>query len=287
MGSGLAKTKRRIRSIEGTKKITKAMELIATVKVKKFRDASDRDRLYSSEYESLMSELFAHDMETGSHYGRLNPSGLPTLYLAISSNLGLCGAYNNALFKYVDAVVKPTDYLATIGSKASNHYLRNGRFPNLNHEYESLNLTLDFETIHGICLKLKDVFNEQKYEKICLIYTHYVNSISFAPTTFQLLPVQIPQKKWEDEEFCPPLFDEAPRILIHTLMPFYLTDVFYDKLVDSQLSEQASRRTAMDNANDNADDLLKSLKVEYNKARQSAITQEINEVTSGASAFQK
>ncbi len=287
MGTDLAKIKRRIVSIEGTKKLTKAMELIAMVKVKRFRDASDHDRLYSSEYESLMAELFAHDEETGSHYGHPNEGSLPVLYLAFSSNLGLCGAYNNTLFKYIDSVVKPTDFLATIGSKAANHYARNGRYPNLIRDEEALNLSLDFEAIHGVCLKLKDAFNEKKYQRICLLYTHYVNSIAFAPMTFQLLPVQLPQKKWKNEEFCPPLFDETPRLLIHRLMPYYLASVFFDKLMDSQLSEQASRRTAMSAASDNADDLLKTLRIEYNKDRQAAITQEISEVTGGAKAYDK
>jgi len=121
-----------------------------------------------------------------------------------------------------------------------------------------------------------------KYARIYILFTQYVNSITFTPIRFQLLPVQVQQKKWQNEEYCPPLFDESPRALIHALMPEYLASVFYDRLVDSQLSEQASRRTAMDNANDNADALLDKLQIEYNKARQNAITQEITEVVSGA-----
>ena len=283
MSLGLAKTKRRILTVKNTGKITKTMELIATIKLKRFLNESSKESLYTRELEDLMAELFAHDSETGTHYGRANPGELPFLFIVISSDLGLCGGYNNAVFKAVEKMARPMDVIAPIGAKALHHYSHDVTFKNVNHDFEKLSLaSLDFAEVHRLSLLLKNDFNALKYARIYILFTRYVNSITFTPTRFQLLPVQIPHKKWNHEEYCPPLFDQNPRQLIHALLPSYLAAVFYDRLVDSQLSEQASRRTAMDNANDNADRLLSNLTIQYNKARQNAITQEITEVVSGA-----
>ncbi|MFA6620205.1 MAG: ATP synthase F1 subunit gamma [Bacilli bacterium] len=283
MSLGLAKTKRRISTVKNTEKITKSMELIATVKIKRFKSESAKESLYTHELEDLMAELFAHDSETGTHYGRPNAGDLPFLFIVISSDLGLCGGYNNGIFKAVEKMATSKDIIAPIGTKALHHYAHDFNFKNINHDFEKLSLaSLDFPEVHRLSLGLKNDFNAQKYARIYVVFTRYVNSITFTPTRFQLLPVQMPHQKWDREEYCPPLFDEKPRELIHTLLPSYLAAVFYDRLVDSQLSEQASRRTAMDNANDNADRLLSNLTIQYNKARQNAITQEITEVVSGA-----
>jgi F-type H+-transporting ATPase subunit gamma len=282
MSVGLAKTKRRIRSIESTEKTTKAMELIAMVKLRRLRSSLDQEKLYSDEYTSLMSLLFAYNKKEATHYGHVNKGADKSLYIVISSNLGLCGAYNNNLFRFVEGNVDPSKaVLAPIGRKAIHHF-------GLSQNYETtdrcawLDLSTDPEKIRQLCSDLKDDFNSGRYRAIYVVYTRYVNSLTFIPTIYQLLPVQIPRKKWEGEEYCPPLFDEDPKALIHALLPGYLSAVLYDRLLESELSEQASRRTAMDNANDNADELLAKLRIEYNKDRQNAITQEITEVVGGS-----
>ncbi|MBQ7994657.1 MAG: ATP synthase F1 subunit gamma [Bacilli bacterium] len=282
MSLGLNKTKRRIASIKGTEKTTKAMEMIATVKLKRFRDAFDRESVYSKEFEVLMSKLFSFDKEIISHYGRTNEGDLPTLYIVISSNLGLCGSYNSALFKYVERQMKENDVIAPIGNKAMHHFSSLGC--KISDELSSLTLSDDIGELHEACLELKNSFNEKKYKNIVIVYTRYVNSLNFVPSSFQLLPIQLNYSKTKNDESNPPDFDESPRSMIHRLMPYYLTSMFYDRMIESQLSEQASRRNAMQNANDNADELLEKLTIEYNKARQNAITQEITEVVGGANA---
>lgn len=282
MSLGLNKTKHRIASISSTEKTTKAMELIATVKLKRFLTSYTKERLYSAEFLELMGVLFAHDKATASHYAKVNEKAPSSLYLVITSDLGLCGGYNSSLYKFVASNVSKDDVLAPIGSKGLNHYSRNGEYPLMSDEYASLGLTTDLSALHSLCATLKDEFNEDKYKKIVIIYTRYINSISSAPSAFQLLPVQVPHKSWTHEEYCPPEFDMTPREMIHALMPSYLASVLYDRFVESQLSEQASRRNAMDNANDNCDSLLSKLRIEYNKARQNAITQEITEVVGGS-----
>jgi len=284
MSVGLTKTKRRIVSVSNTEKITKAMEMVSTVKLKRFRDAKEKGSYFASEFALLMGLLFDSDKPTGSHYGRVNKKSNKTLHIVISSNLGLCGAYNTNLYKYVRDNVLPEDEICPIGEKGARHFIAEGKLKIADYGESNLSLSMDASSIYSFCRQLKDDFNAGKYRRIVIIYTHYINSISFVPTSFQLLPVQIPRKKREDESYCPPLFDGTPRELIHELMPSYLFAIFLDRLNESQLSEQASRRTAMDNANDNAEALIEKLSVEYNKARQNAITQEITEVVGGANA---
>ena len=125
----LAKTKRRINSIKGTEKITRAMELVATVKTKRFSVLHDKGYAYSQEFLSLISQIFAYDKEGVSHYGKMNEGNLPILYLVISSNMGLCGAYNNNVFKFAEAHLKEGDFLAPIGNKAVHHYYRTPNTP--------------------------------------------------------------------------------------------------------------------------------------------------------------
>ncbi len=284
MSLGLTKTKHRIVSIENTEKTTKAMELIAMVKLKRFLDDYEKEKMYGEEFLSLMGVIFAHDKKTASHYAKVNKDADKSLYIVITSNLGLCGAYNAQLFKYVDSFVSPNDVIAPIGNKGIHHFERSDVFKNINKDYCYINLSTDMETIHDLCAKLKDEFNSGKYRSINIIYTRYVNSLKSVPTSFQLLPVQVPYEAWSGESYCPPKFDEEPRTMIHKLLPSYLSAMMYGRLIESQLSEQAMRRTAMDNANDNADELLAKLRIEYNKARQNAITQEITEVVGGANA---
>ncbi len=284
--SSLAKTKRRINSIKGTEKITKAMELVATVKTKRFSVMHEKGFEYSQEFLSLFSQVFAFDKSKEiSHYAKLNEGDLPVLYLVISSNMGLCGAYNNNVFKFAEMNVNSNDIVAPIGSKAFNRYSRDAKFEGrVLDDFVNISTDSNMEDIHALANKVKEDFNNKKYKAIRIIYTRYINTITFEPTVFQILPVQIPRTKWTDEEFAPPLFDEEPRKMIHTLMPSYLTCTIHEIILNSNLSEQASRRTAMDNANDNADELLGKLTIEYNKARQTSITQQITEVASGANA---
>lgn len=282
MAVGLNKTKRRIASIEATEKTTKAMGLIAMVKLKRFLTSFESQSLYSKEYLDVMSHLFAYDKEPRSPYSAINEKAKGSLYIVITSDLGLCGAYNSSIFKAVNASLGENDVLAPIGRKGINHYKAIG-YENLDLSYSEGDLT-NSEYLSKIAKRLKKEFDEGKYREIKIIYTHYINSLRAEPAEFRLLPVSTIVSEWPDEKSIKPEFDGDTKELIESLMPGYLTSQIYDRVIESSLSEQSTRRNAMDNANDNADELLEKLRIEYNKARQSAITQEITEVVGGASA---
>ncbi len=284
MAQNLNKTKRRIVSITSTKKITKAMELVSTVKLRRYKNVMLENNLYTDEIISLMNLLLTfpstkNDDEEESLYLKENVEAKDTLYLVVTSNLGLCASFNNDIFHFVkENVPKENSLIMSIGLKGEDYFAKEGyivdaRFSKANERiYYS-----DIKHIANYCLKS---FLYKKYKSIKLIYTRYINSIRFKPVITNIFPLEGVKKV--DLLSYPPIFDSSSNSLIDEFMPLYVTSLLYQRIVEAQVSEQANRRMAMEKANDNADELIDKLTLEYNKARQAQITQEISEVISGA-----
>ena len=285
MALGLNKTKRRIASVRSTQKITKAMGMVATVKLKRFKDAHFASEAYFASLEEAMGRCFAFlTKKDKTPYLKENESAKGNLVIFLTSDLGLCAAYNSNLFRFLDKTIdKENDTVIALGAKGLSHLLHEGGYLMEEAETYGLSLNLTPREIETSAKLLQQAFLEGRYRKIKVIYTRYVNSLSFVPEEYTLLPVSISYQKKEDEEWCPPIFEPSAKEQSELLMGQYLSGILSCLITESQLSEQASRRNAMDSANDNADELLKQLSVEYNKARQSSITQEITEVVAGAS----
>ena len=290
MAGNLTKTKRRIASIRSTKKITKAMEMVASVKLKRFKNAHENGLNYVKELEQQMAYLCHAEADLFnnkgighiSHYQKENTNAKGNLYILVTSDLGLCAGYNSNLFRFLEENFdKKVDTLAPIGNKGVTHYQREGGY-DINPFLSDIGLSVERNDILSRCKKIKDDFNAEKYKKVILVYTEYRNSISFLPKMETLLPLSIELEEKEYRTYAPELLEDTPNALLHRFLPTYLYAKIRATLVESQLSEQASRRNAMENANDNADELLNKLTIDYNKARQSAITQEITEVVSGS-----
>ena len=278
MAQSLHKTKRRIASVNSTKKITKAMELVATVKLKRFKNVMIENEAYSRELVNVIHHLFEHAESEDNPYIVESKSNLD-LYIVISSNLGLCASYNNNIYNFVINNVKKEDTVVIpIGYKGHNFLKKEGY--KLDESFIQINEHLEFEEIRKLGEYITREFIEGKYRSIKLIYTHYVNSLKFVPEEFSIFPL----KKVDETSNAgyEPLYDPNVKTLIDELVPIYVASTLYHKIIESQVSEQASRRTAMENANDNADEIIDKLTLEYNKARQNAITQEITEVVSGS-----
>ena len=278
MAQSLHKTKRRIASVNSTKKITKAMELVATVKLKRFKNVMLENEAYAKELVDIIHHLFAHiDVEDNPYL--VETKSETDLYIVVSSNLGLCASYNNNIFNFVNEnVKKDKTEVIPIGFKGQN-YLRKEGYKLLN-EFVSINERLEFEEIKKLGELITKEFVKGKYRSIRLIYTHYVNSLKFVPEEISIFPIQ--NVEGESKAGYEPILDPNAKTLIDELVPIYVSSTLYHKIIESQVSEQASRRTAMENANDNADEIIDKLTLEYNKARQTAITQEITEIVSGS-----
>ena len=278
MAQSLHKTKRRLASVNSTKKITKAMELVATVKLKRFKNVMLENDAYANELVNIIHRLF-EPIEVEDNPYLIETKSEIDLYIVISSNLGLCASYNNNIFNFVsNNVSKENTLIIPIGFKGQNFLRREGY--NLNEEFVSINERLDYAEIRKLGEYVTREFVNGKYRSIKLIYTHYVNSLKFVPEEMNIFPIrqtdEAPNVGYE------PIYDPDAKTLVDELIPIYVVSTLYHKIIESQVSEQASRRTAMENANDNADEIIDKLTLEYNKARQAAITQEITEVVSGS-----
>ncbi len=278
MAQSLHKTKRRISSVNSTKKITKAMELVATVKLKRFKNVMLENEAYANELVKIIHSLFEH-IEVEDNPYLVESKSDKDLYIVVSSNLGLCASYNNNVFNFVsENVNKDTSVVIPIGFKGDNFLSKEGY--ELDESYVSINERLDYEDIRKLGEHITREFISGKYRSINLIYTHYVNSLKFVPEEMRIFPLR--EVKGDTNIGYEPIYDPDAKTLVDELIPIYVVSSLYHKIIESQVSEQASRRTAMENANDNADEIIDKLTLEYNKARQAAITQEISEVVSGS-----
>lgn len=277
MAQALNKTKRRIASVKSTKKITEAMELVATVKLKKYKNKMEANQFYVREIENIISHLFGVLQDEENPYLK-EGKGDKNLVVVINSNLGLCASYNSNVFNFVkNNLSKENDVLMTIGLKGELNYEKEGF--ELDKNYSFLNDKLDYSDVVKLGRTLHSEFLNGKFKSVKLLYTKYINSLRFEPTIVTLFPLK---KEGETNRIgYEPIYDPNVKTLIDELVPIWLSSSLYQKLIESTVSEQASRRTAMENANDNADELIDKLTIEFNKARQAAITQEILEVVAG------
>ncbi len=282
--SQLHQTKNRIRSVDSTRKITKAMELVASVKLRKWQRAHDNIKNYSNTLKQICSNCFVDIDQDNPNLPialKTFPKSERTLYVVITSSLGLCGGYNYNVFKFLDSIIKKDDRLILIGTKAEAKYSND----DYNHDdsYEDILEKLDFSKVKKLAALIEKEYNKGIYSSVQLVYTEYKNSLTFIPRTFSLFPLIM--EKEESIGF-PPIYEPNQEEFTALILPKYIETLLYSKLVESIVSEQASRRNAMDNATDNADELVSKLTLEYNKARQASITNELIDVVAGAKANQ-
>lgn len=284
MPGGMQEIKRRIKSVESTKKITKAMELVATSKLRKTRNQLERSKPYYSEVAKTVAELLANCKgNNDSAYLKENKDVTKEAYIVIASSLGLCGGYNANVFKEIKDVIKAEDYVYSIGSKASS-YLKKNHQGITDTKFEDLNTTFNFKDVTRLVTELTNMYCNQEISKIKIVYTEFINNLTFKPRIVTLLPIDA--DSFEDIELSKKetLFEPGPEEVLNSLIPMYLQAVIYGYIIESVTSENASRRTSMENATDNADELTEQLLLKYNQARQTAITNEISEIVAGANA---
>lgn len=277
--SSMQSTKRRIKSISSTKKITKAMELTAVSKLQKTKSRFEANREYNDTFKYCVRSVLAgvDEEEAGKVVTDAN------MYLVISSNMGLCGGYNSNILNTISTTVdKEKDYLVVCGSKAQR-FLESRGYKNV-YNYPVTN-TYTYEDAKNIAKLLLKPYEEKKVCTIKTIYTKYINSLTFAPNVEQLLPLKKDDDDGKSMNDYLVIFEPNKKEILNQLLPLYFNNTIYNTLLESSVSEFASRRTAMENATDNAEELTEKLRLEYNKARQGAITQEITEVVAGANAL--
>ena len=287
--------KNRIKSVKDTQKITNAMYLIASTKLRKAKSELDKTRPYFNNLQGEIKRIFrtSEDIENKYFYPVTGEHELPGSYgyLVITADKGLAGAYNQNVIKETLRLMKEHENpkLFVVG-EFGRHYFTSHNIP----IEQSFLYTAQNPTMHRareISAILLDWFNRKKLSKIFVIYTDMQGAINSQAVSTRLLPFHRAQFMTHDihEKAIKTPFEFQPSIekVLDTIVPSYVTGFIYSALIDSFCSEQNSRMNAMDAANRNAQELLDELSVQYNHIRQSAITQEITEVSSGAKSMRK
>ena len=284
MPGGMQEIKRRIRSVESTKKITKAMELVATSKLRKTRNQLEQSKPYYTNVALMTAEILANCKGDNDSVYLIENNGVKKdVYVVIASSLGLCGGYNANIFKEIKDVIKPDDYVYSIGSKATSYLIKNHQGIT-DSKYESLSTTFNFKDIINLVNELTRMYREREIRKIKIVYTEFVNNLTFKPRIVTLLPIDPDDFDHIEISKKATLFEPSSQEVLDNLIPMYLQAVIYGYVIESSTSENAARRISMENATDNADELTEQLLLKYNQARQTAITNEISEIVAGANA---
>ncbi len=272
--------RRRIRSVKATKKITSAMELIAASKLQKQKNLMEANRLYASTLHSTLNKVLSRANLDDVEY--LKQTQGKTLTLVFVSDMGLCGAYNANILAYLGELVDPDQAYMVVGAKGQA-WFRHHESNILMRIAEGDNL--DYSRLSKLGDKATRMFESGEIAKFNVVYTKFVNSMSFEPTAIQLLPLKKDETVSEEPMHQDLILEPNPEELIGQLMPMYMNSLLYSLWLESKTSEQAARRLAMDNATDNAEDIIEELVLKFNQSRQAAITQEITEIVSGAEAL--
>ena len=281
MSQQITKIKSRIKTVSSALKVTSAMKLVSTVKLNRYKNKMLANRDYSSKIEQITDEVLLWSKSRNKYFVE-NENIDKKLYVIVSSTLGLCGAYNSNIFKLADASVGKDDDLVILGKKGLTHY-ENGEHK-LILDYKDYSVSKNEKAVNKIVDYLVNAFLNKKYKEIHIIYTSYRNSMVFIPKDYMVLPLT-KGKEEADELGFKPILEPNKETLIDTLVPLFLKTAVYSKLLESEVCEQAARCNAMESATDNANEILDALNIEFNKARQAAITQEITEIVGAAEAI--
>ena len=284
--ANLKEIRGRITSISSTMQITSAMKMVSAAKLKKAQDAITMLRPYSEKLQELIQKV-----STGSE-GRLSEYSpkrevKKILYITISSNRGLAGAFNSSVIKELNANYKQKEdveiEILTIGKKVFDAVRRvRTVYDNQSSIYDSVS----FEAVSKLTSAVMKDFSEGIFDEVYLVYNKFINAATQQVITEQLLPITMPEQAEEDAE-SDYIFEPDKQTILETLIPKSIKTQVYKALLDSIASEHGARMTAMHKATDNANALKNELVIFYNKARQAAITNEILEIVSGAEALKK
>ncbi|MDQ7959344.1 ATP synthase F1 subunit gamma [Flavobacterium lindanitolerans] len=282
--ANLKEIRNRITSVSSTMQITSAMKMVSAAKLKKAQDAITAMRPYAEKLTELLQNVSASlDGESGGKYSDQRPVN-KVLIVVITSNRGLCGAFNSNVVKETKNLLqnyagKQVDFV-TIGKKG-NDIVRKTNNVIMNNNGVFDNLT--FHNVAEIAEELMKLYAEGSYDKIELVYNQFKNAATQVIITEQFLPI-VPVKA-ESKNQVDYLFEPSKEQIVEELIPRSLKTQLYKAVRDSFASEHGARMTAMHKATDNATELRNQLKLTYNKARQAAITNEILEIVGGAEAL--
>ena len=292
MSGALKEVRNRIKSVQSTQQITKAMKMVSAAKLRKAQDAIIQMRPYAKKLQEMLSNIVSNaEGDISMNLAAVRPVE-KVLVIVVTSDRGLCGGYNSNLIKLAKQTIrekysaqsaKGNAELLPLGKKGYEHFSKNN-FKVVDH-YWNIFSDISFENVQRAAKFAMDAFASGQVDAVELVYSEFKNAATQRFVSEQFLPVPKTEKVkgQKQQDF---IFEPDKDVLIEELMPKILNTQLYKAVLDANASEHGARMTAMDKATENANELLKALKISYNRARQAAITTELTEIVSGAAALQ-
>lgn len=292
MAGQLKEVRNRIKSVQSTQQITRAMKMVSAAKLRRAQDAVVQMRPYAKKLQKMLSNIVSNSDADAGMALAADRVIEKVLFIVITSDRGLAGAFNANTIKLTKATIaekypgqhkKGNITIWNIGKKGYEHFSKNNYKADAT--FKDIFLHLTFENVQKAAQAAVKSFEEKKFDVVELVYSEFKNAATQRFTVERFLPIPKIEKKAgaTKADF---IYDPAKELLVAELMPKILNTQLYKAILDSNASEHGARMTAMDKASENANELLRSLKITYNRARQAAITTELTEIVSGAAALQ-
>jgi F-type H+-transporting ATPase subunit gamma len=292
MPGQLKEVRNRIKSVQSSQQITKAMKMVSAAKLRRAQEAIIQMRPYARKLQEMLSNIVSNS-EGGEGMSLAAERNVErVLLIVITSDRGLAGAFNSNLIKLAKQTIKekyPAQFakgnvtIWSIGKKGYEHFLKNNYKADAT--FKDIFLQLSFEAVQAAARAAMKAFEERQFDVVEIVYSEFKNAATQRFAVERFLPIPKVQRK-EGTAKADFIFEPAKEQLIAELMPKILNTQLYKAVLDSNASEHGARMTAMDKASENANEILRSLKIAYNRARQAAITTELTEIISGAAALE-
>lgn len=288
--AGVRDIKRRITSVKSTGQITKAMNLVSSVKLQKAKDKMSKNTVFFNRMQDVISSIATNCKGINSKYVYNKKSNNDkNLYVVLTSDRGLCGGYNANIFKMIksELKIKDNDLFIVVGKKGRDFLKRNKM--DIKEDYIGIAEKPFYEDASTIGKQIITMYNNNEINNVKLIYTSFKTVINQEVKVYDLLPINVDKldnnsdnKKAESLM----LFEPGVETVFNYVVPKYINSILFGAMLESSVSEQGSRMTAMDNATENSKDIVDDLTLKYNRARQASITKELTEIVGGANALQ-
>jgi len=292
MAGQLKEVRNRIKSVQSTQQITKAMKMVSAAKLRRAQDAIIQMRPYAKKLQEMLTNIVSSSEGEASMSLAAERPVEKVLFIVITSDRGLAGAFNANVIKltrttiaekYAAQLKKGNVTIWGIGKKGYEFFTRNNY--KTDGTYRDVFLKLSFENVQAAAQAAMKAFEEKQFDVVEIVYSQFKNAATQKFEVERFLPIPKVAKK-QGAARADFIYDPAKEQLIAELMPKILNTQLYKAVLDSNASEHGARMTAMDKASENANEMLRSLKISYNRARQAAITTELTEIVSGAAALQ-
>ncbi|HGI4998641.1 TPA: F0F1 ATP synthase subunit gamma [Streptococcus agalactiae] len=293
MAGSLSEIKDKILSTEKTSKITSAMQMVSSAKLVKSEQAARDFQVYASKIRQITTNLLKSDLVSGSDNPMLASRPVKkTGYIVITSDKGLVGGYNSKILKAMmdtitDYHTENDDYaIISIGSVGSDFFKARGM--NVSFELRGLEDQPSFDQVGKIIAQAVEMYKNELFDELYVCYNHHVNSLTSQVRMQQMLPIKELDADEASEDRVITGFELEPNceVILEQLLPQYTESLIYGAIIDAKTAEHAAGMTAMQTATDNAKNVINDLTIQYNRARQAAITQEITEIVAGANALE-